>query len=603
MLTEPSVLSCMIVPDLPNIYIGGRVAIEQLAMRVWFVPLEVSAPKFFGFSEFLAGLALMVLVWTIADIRYRFRISSAPIPLYGSTFVAVSTVGALTLLTDLWRAQGWLVPKVSFFNQSSWQALLAGIYFLTFLIWAIFAFIKPATFSKWNAQRFAETLFGVIVKGSPTELAVVADELRRSAKAIVSFTTGRTNSSRFLPDSAMTTNKPRKVELYANDILSLISDRRFCRAIIESSPATAWAFFAEMGIQKKYGIQIQTFANNIVNEALENKSSFLYHETAGYESGLIGNYKPICQAIFSNYEMVECIGTVLDSDFASRSKWDSEQWEAYCRVVLLTFRDYIEKDNSEHSYVLDRALDDIKDAPSDLYKLNNAASSHWGDDVWGRLRVVVKFIQDAVALLEKKGIPADMKRRHGRRSQRDPESIYDHVAKLIYEVILHASAVKSPGDLCWSIQHNRLWTDLFNFGHLNGQAGNFVKYKVCRLLYNDVVEMDRFPNYQGARILCFCLNVMGLEQRQGDNYNDSRALQKAILIWTRKNFARVHNYDPHLAEACLVDGMTYDAANHRIVRTYPLQLGQHVATSVYFNIDTASPTPERPEGEIEAVSK
>jgi hypothetical protein len=562
---------------------------EQLAMPVWLVPLEADAPKFFGFSEFLAGLALMVLAWTIADTRYRFRIWSAPIPLYGSTFAMMTAIGALTLLTDLWRAQGWLVPKVVFFTPASWQALLAGAYFLTFLIWAIFAFIKPAVFSKWNAKRFAQVLFGVIVKGSPTEMAVVADELRRSAKAIVSYATDRPALPRFQPSSATKTKEPSKAERYANDILSLIADKRFCRAIVESSPGTAWAFFGETGKQKKYGIQIQTFANNIVNEALENKDSFLYHETAGYESGLIGSYKPICQAIFSNYEMVECIETVLDADFTNRSKWDSEKWEAYCRVVLMTLRDYIEKGNGGDSYVLYRALDNIKDAPSGLDKLNGIASSDWSVDVWARLRAVVKFIQEAVAILEKKGIPPDLRRRNGRRNPQDSKSIYDHLANLIYKVIFQASYVKSPRDLCWWIQHNMLWDDLFNFGHLNGQAGKLVKYKVCRLLYNDVLEMNRFPNFKGAKTLGFCLNVMGLERVMGDYYNDSRALHKAILTWTKQNFARLHNYDPRVAESCLVDGMTYDAANHRIVKTYPVGLGQRAAECVYLNVDPGPP--------------
>ncbi len=355
--------------------------------RVCFVPLETSAPKFFGFSEFLAGLALMVLAWTIADVRYRFRIRSAPIPLQGLTFATVTLVGVLTLLTDLWRAQGWPVPKVSFFTPASWQAILAGLYLLIFLTWTIFAFIKPATFGKWDAKRYAETLFRVIVKGSSTELAVVADELMRSAKALVFYATPRGEFQRFLPNPAKKERRPPKIEAYANDILSLIADRRLCRAIVESSPGTAWAFFGEMGGQKKYGVQIQTFASNIVSEVIENKGSFLYHETAGYESGLIGSYKPICQSIFSNYEMVEIIGTVLDTNFTSRSKWDSDQWEAYCRIVLMTFRDYVKKGNSGHSYVLYRALDDIGNALIDLYKLNGMEISNWNDDLLSRLRV------------------------------------------------------------------------------------------------------------------------------------------------------------------------------------------------------------------------
>lgn len=46
------------------------------------VPLDASTPKIFGFSEFLTGLALMVIVWTLSDVRYHFRIRTAPIPLY-----------------------------------------------------------------------------------------------------------------------------------------------------------------------------------------------------------------------------------------------------------------------------------------------------------------------------------------------------------------------------------------------------------------------------------------------------------------------------------------------------------------------------------------
>jgi len=67
---------------------------------VCFIPLDGSGQKFFGFSEFLAGLALMVLAWTIADVRYRFRVRTAPIPLLGITFSVVATVGVLTLLTS-----------------------------------------------------------------------------------------------------------------------------------------------------------------------------------------------------------------------------------------------------------------------------------------------------------------------------------------------------------------------------------------------------------------------------------------------------------------------------------------------------------------------
>ena len=105
--------------------------VEQCFVGVCFIPLDGSGQKFFGFSEFLAGLALMVLAWTIADVRYRFRVRTAPIPLLGITFSVVATVGVLTLLTDLWRAEQWLVPKGNLLTPASWQAILGGLFLLT----------------------------------------------------------------------------------------------------------------------------------------------------------------------------------------------------------------------------------------------------------------------------------------------------------------------------------------------------------------------------------------------------------------------------------------------------------------------------------------
>ena len=85
--------------------------IERCLSGICFVAVDTTVPKFFGFSEFLAALALMVVVWTTTDIRYRFRIATAPLPLHRLTFVSIGSVGVLTLLTDLWRAEGWLVPE------------------------------------------------------------------------------------------------------------------------------------------------------------------------------------------------------------------------------------------------------------------------------------------------------------------------------------------------------------------------------------------------------------------------------------------------------------------------------------------------------------
>ena len=261
---------------------------------------------------------------------------------------------------------------------------------------------------------------------------------------------------------------------------------------------------------------------------------------------------------------------MLDPDIWGKAKWGAAQWEAYCRLVLMTFRDYVENGYGGHSFVLYRAKGYIEHAASDLlYKLDGVANIAWDDDALARLRVVVKFIEDAVEILDKKGVPDYLRLRVREKSGRSAETFYDHLAGMIFEVIFAASAVTSPSSQCWWIQHNTVWGELFNFNKLDSAAGKVVKFKTRRFLYDEIARMKQFPNFKGARTLGLCLNVMGLAARKDDYDKDSRALHKAILAWTRKNYAWLHGYNPRVAEACLVNGMTYDTEKLRLVKTYP----------------------------------
>ena len=230
-----------------------------------FFSLSSSSPKFFGFAEFLAGLALMVLAWTIADVRYRFRVRTTPLPLQGLTFAVVGSVGVLTLLTDLWRAEQWLVPRGSLLTPPQWQALLGGVFLLTFLTWAWYAFIHPPIFGRRNAKRYARVLYRIILKGSPSELSVIADEFALSVKPLIRYATNKQTTFNE-GDAEKAPEKRPEVVAYADDILLLMADKRFCRGIVESSPGTALTVFQEIADTKKYCVQVGIFGKNIVHE-------------------------------------------------------------------------------------------------------------------------------------------------------------------------------------------------------------------------------------------------------------------------------------------------------------------------------------------------
>lgn len=44
--------------------------------------MNSSSVSIFGFTTFISALALLVIVYTVTDIRYRFRVAITPIPLY-----------------------------------------------------------------------------------------------------------------------------------------------------------------------------------------------------------------------------------------------------------------------------------------------------------------------------------------------------------------------------------------------------------------------------------------------------------------------------------------------------------------------------------------
>ena len=83
-----------------------------------------------------------------------------------------------------------------------------------------------------------------------------------------------------------------------------------------------------------------------------------------------------------------------------------------------------------------------------------------------------------------------------------------------------------------------------------------------------------------------------------DHEKDSRALQKAVLRWTRKNYVWLHQHTPRVAGACLVDGLSYDAERRRLVQTYPAEGLRREPHYLYLDLD---PVPEDAVGPAAAA--
>jgi len=543
-----------------------------------FVPVGTNhGAKIFGFSEFLAAVALLAVVYTIADVRYKFRIAVTPgvlCSLYVTTFSLIGIIGLQTLLTEIWIDEGWWVPKTIGLTRSTWQGIFGMLFLGTILTWIYYAFIRPPIFGRRNALRFARELYKYILRGNDDELKVIANELVRSAKPLIEYC--RKIPSHF-PDQEASPKQAKKdkagVEDYAYDILLLIANRKFCRQIVGASPVTAQAFFQEMTNERKYHIPIGQFARNISSEAVIQKGSFLYDEAEGYSSGLLGYLKPVSQAVYGNYLLVEAlasnVASPLDIEFEEQYAWDAKQWEAYCRATLMTLKDCLDKGRgSENSYALNRAMHSIESAYRDLYKLNGVPDE-FGGDISARLQVVAGFVRDAIDLIDKQ--PEPPKPLHRIREHTYPKNIYDHLAILIFKMCFAASTVNLPPEICWTIHHNIVWSMIFTGSHGDGPAWKIVQFKVRRLLYDEIARLTKFPNYKGSRILGFCLNVLGMKtgSSKESHGKDAYALAKAVHSWARKHYLSLRQENADVAESVLIGSVSFDEAGSRLVKTYP----------------------------------
>lgn len=525
--------------------------------------------KIFGFSEFITALALLVVLYTITDIRFRFRISVASSKLYGVTYGLILLIGSGTLLTDVWVASGWWVPVTVGLDRPVWEATLAALFLGTFATWMYYAFIRPPIFSKRTASRYAYALFHIILKGDSAELAAIAIELRRSARSLIKLSSlARRRPAEDKGDSAAITI-PGAPE-YAHDVLMLIGNRKFCREIVRASPATAIEFFDAMDEEKLYDVPIGQFAQGISAAAIENKESILYQEGDRFSSDLIGSLKPWSQAIYGRYEIIRALGdkwtSPLDLDYDERTSWDPEQWGAYSRIVLASLEGYLRGEKYDRDpRVIYLAFSKMEAAVRELYKLNDSDGDATESAIYRKLPAVVNFIKEVVELLDKYKFTSDFPRKPVEKGRK--YDLYDYLADLMFEVIFSSSAIKGPPSLTWWVYYNGVWDEFF--GLETSDSWGIVRYKLRRLLYDEVKDMEKMPNYKGARILGYLLNVLGVKTwRLGHTFREARPLNVVIVRWTRAHYMKIHSDLPEVAKAVLIGSIAFDEKNRRLVKTY-----------------------------------
>lgn len=555
--------------------------IEKCLMNICIelAPIDASAPKFFGFSEFLTSLALMVLAWTTSDVRYRFRIDCAPIPLKGITFWVVVIFGTLTLLTDLWRAEQWFVLTSIPLTIGSWQALMGGALLLTYFLWVWFSFLAPATYGKKNPDKFYQNLYVRVINGSQNELTTMAQEITYSIESIIRYAKNAPNEEN---------KKEYKVAVFANRILLLIAEKKFCQAIINGSNTTALVIVEEIRRTKKYDIPISLFINNFVCESIENKNSFLYKETNMIDSGIIGYDKPLSQALFSNYEMAKEIETTLTLRPLENHKWDNDQWKAYLRIVSITLEGFKPEIHGSSSKVISRALWRITRSTNNIHTLNSEQTYSDENEQFERVKLVTKFIKDCINDLSKKNTPANTSPHIDTEDGTRNTDIYEQISRLMLGLILDVSRITNPK---WieKLEGEIISQKIFFYAPNRNKVEKIIHGKFIRLFYINVEASKSTSFNQPVMMTRFLLDLTALIELARDEDMMKSNSHRLAVRWIKNNYSLIHKNNREIAELCLGENMIYDKENCRIVKTYyhPLTARQQ---KVFLKVNPTSPS-------------
>lgn len=522
-------------------------------------PANFEDRSIFDFSEYLSTLALLLVIYAISDFKYRYRFQLTRFNIKKIAFSLSFLIGFLILIVDLWFQNNFLIP--TFLNNATNIKLSLGIIFLCIVGYMNYvAFLKPVEFKKLNAKEYFSTVHRSIGRGNENELKVVADELGYSAKSIIGF------ANKLDPKLG---SDVRKVPAIAHNLLLLIANKKFCKILVEYSPWVIEEFFYFVSKEIKPLTVFGLFTKNIGMELITNKNSPLVYESAGYDDGYFGYTKPIGNSIFGNYDLVEFYArnheSPLNINFFHEKQLSYIYLEIYCNSALIFVESYLKSDRKyEHSVAFFQILGDVKFFSYDLYLANGDENNFYKSSPYKNTRSAVELVVAIVNLMDKYEIKPSQPIK---RKERTSKCLFDGITDIIMHLLLSASKVTQPSSTAWEIQHNLVWSSLFDFTG-ESESWKIIKFKVRRALYDDISKTYDRSLFKGASYLGLCLNILGVNEFSLDRKNDFYPLHKLILKWVIKNYMKLREERPKVADACIQGSITFDAEKKTFIKTF-----------------------------------
>ncbi|WP_295057424.1 hypothetical protein [uncultured Fibrobacter sp.] len=280
---------------------------------------SVVGESFFGFSEFLTGLALLMIVWSTTDYKYRFRLYISRLS-KKALFIMTVIVGLVTLACDFVASIGVITHLTQFVVQ-----LICGLLLFGFVMyWIKTVFLSPPVFNKSNCKKFATEFAFVCENGSDEELNILVQETIFSLQNIV----------RFAHEYDCKNNEFSEVEKCVYKIFSRMGTERFCHSAVRG--CFGRVLFGCMIAEKKFNVGLETFAENYITELLKWDGSFIFRES-DFRNGYLWVRQPLITEIFGSKELVVGLNELIRPDYSVTKDWNHKQVRAYVAILTKAF--------------------------------------------------------------------------------------------------------------------------------------------------------------------------------------------------------------------------------------------------------------------------
>lgn len=519
-------------------------------------------------SGFLGILAFSVAVFTLTSPRFQIRQSTAIISFRPLFFCClfISTVILFSIETCI--LYSIRIPKC--FNPNTINYIITATIALLILYWMMICFIRPPRFSRFTARHFYRQAYVHIANGSKEEMLALAREIMREAPRLIRHTPRR-KRHHFEDDKPV---KLSALQTHAYYLNMLLSDTRFCDVVAKEIPSFP-AHMVETAVEfKRYDAPIHLMVRRVVIAMLNSPGSALFVENEWLGQGFIGEAKPITRSIFGNWHLLESyelgLEAPLDLDYPHARSWDTDAWRVYFGMA----REYVRGLTSTGSvnwntqgirHILEttgRAYEQL----GDLKKYEDTFSPY--NPTW-HAKEANDFLNHLVKAFDESKGWVGFDRRDNFSYGHDLSS---KIAVLLFDAIFNAAQVNTKEFRMWNVQYSIVWAPIERHEIRDTAIMKMVRRKLRRMIWDEIVRMDDFPNYKGAAYVRFCLNVLGFYDESVHRKNtlerDSWALAKVIAGWMKKNYQTIAISHPPVAEAMLPANIEYHRDAQTLLRTH-----------------------------------